>query len=102
MKGIGYSSQGKRKFSTAGGENSFDEGTVSSLSFLGIIFKNVVVYIDKPKRTIPEIPCFPHLLEDCPVDEPDVETGVIGMSELSQTSFEYIDGVMIICSNGKQ
>ena len=95
MEGIGYSSQGKRKISTTGGKNSFDKGTVSSLSFLGIIFKNVVVYVDKPKSRIlcGSIPGCDNLYD---------ETGIIGMSELSQTSFEYIDGVMIICSNGKQ
>ena len=110
MKGIGYSSHGKETFSTAGGKNSFDSGKVRSLSFLGMKFTNALVYVDNPsplyqlrvQSICPKKNSQGRITGFGPCDKsPQKETGVIGMSELSQTSFEFKDGVMRVCKGGQ-
>ena len=110
MAGIGYSSQDKKE----GGQNSFDSGTVQSLSFMGVKLADVsVYYVDKRESNnkFAGINLADFLrCHDNPVrcryekalsPKTEDESGIIGMSELSQTSFEFKDGVMRVCKGGQ-
>ena len=107
MEGIGYSSSGQGRVSTAGGEGLFDTGTVQMLSFLGMYFPSALVYVDKPKSRFPTAICRKKdssgrtRIVPCEENSHE-ETGIIGMSELSQTSFEFKDGVLKVCNTGGQ
>ena len=99
MEGIGYSSLGQEEFSTASGAESFDSGVVESLSFLGIKFRNITVFVDNPPES--EDPRRFKPRDKKPKQVQD-ESGIVGMSELSNTSFEHKDGVLRICGKREQ
>ncbi len=83
-------------------KKSFEKGTVDSLSFAGINLGKTSVYVEKSRQKkfkFSRQPCFKNGLWTPCEEKHEEEYGLIGMSELSKTSFEYKDGVLKICKN---
>ena len=104
--GIGYEKQWKTIYSTANGMKSFNVIKVEKLSFLGATFNDVKVAITEPKKE-KEIVKNPWLTKAFDNDNnlnkkikenSNIELALIGMSELSNTIFNYDNKSLTVCS----